>query len=37
MNLTPDVSVVLSVRNGGTDLPKAIANHPRRRALSISR
>lgn len=25
MNSTPDVSVVLSVRNGGTDLPKAIA------------
>ena len=25
MHLLPDVSVVLSVRNGGTDLPKAIA------------
>lgn len=25
MNSTPDVSVVLSVRNGGADLPKAIA------------
>src|SRR6266403_1681111 len=26
MSSTPDVSVVLSVRNGGTDLPRAIAS-----------